>query len=234
VILAAGLPDAQLAVEDTTPDLGPELHVGEHSCLPLSGHGCAPSLAGQRSGALHFLVVTALHFLIGIYTGCRAEHSRLRTAERLTNLLAVFCIIGWRVFWLTMTNRVSPDATAEVALTSTEIEILDRVAGATLPAGERTVSHYLAAVARLGGYLARAGDPPPGNMVIWRGLTRLTDIPGQSHHFSKLETANLAVIGGSNWLRVHRNPAFQAWKSDAIALTDIRLGFELHGRVVGN
>jgi len=31
-------------------------------------------------------------------------------------------------------------------------------------------------LAQLGGYLARAGDAPPGNMVIWRGLARLTDI----------------------------------------------------------
>jgi hypothetical protein len=29
---------------------------------------------------------------------------------------------------------------------------------------------------RLGSYLARAHDPPPGNTVIWSGLTRLTDI----------------------------------------------------------
>jgi hypothetical protein len=27
-----------------------------------------------------------------------------------------------------------------------------------------------------GGYLARAHNPPPGNIVIWRGLTRLQDI----------------------------------------------------------
>ena len=31
-------------------------------------------------------------------------------------------------------------------------------------------------LARLGGYLARASDPPPGNTVIWRGMARLTDI----------------------------------------------------------
>ncbi|MBI1777533.1 MAG: hypothetical protein HYR63_22200, partial [Proteobacteria bacterium] len=31
-------------------------------------------------------------------------------------------------------------------------------------------------IARLGGYLARANDPPPGNTVMWRGLSRLTDI----------------------------------------------------------
>jgi len=29
---------------------------------------------------------------------------------------------------------------------------------------------------RLGGHLARASYPPPGNTVIWRGLARLTDI----------------------------------------------------------
>lgn len=29
---------------------------------------------------------------------------------------------------------------------------------------------------RLPCYLARANDSPPGNMVVWRGLSRLTDI----------------------------------------------------------
>ena len=38
-------------------------------------------------------------------SGCRAEQARLRIAERLVRLLAVFCILSWRVFWLTMLNR---------------------------------------------------------------------------------------------------------------------------------
>ena len=38
------------------------------------------------------------------------------------------------------------------------------------------VSHYLVAIAKLDGYLARAKDPPPGNVMVWRGLTRLMDI----------------------------------------------------------
>ena len=41
---------------------------------------------------------------------------------------------------------------------------------------ESALSHYLIKIARLGGYLARASDPPPGNTVMWRGLSRLTDI----------------------------------------------------------
>lgn len=109
-------------------------------------------------------------------SGCQAERSPLRTAERLTNLLAVLCVVAWRVFWLTMTNRATPEAPAEVALTKVEIEILDGLTRDVKQPEQRTVADYLVAVAKLGGYLARTKDPPPGNMVIWRGLTRLTDI----------------------------------------------------------
>ena len=111
-------------------------------------------------------------------SGCRAEDSKLRTAERLANLMAVFCILSWRVLWLTMLNRIAPDASPTMALTDPEIALLDRLVG---DSGNRrckpgTLSFYLTKLARLGGYLARTGDPPPGNVVIWRGLSRLTDI----------------------------------------------------------
>jgi hypothetical protein len=109
-------------------------------------------------------------------SGCRAERARLRTAERLTNLLAVLRVVGWRVFWLTMANRATAEAAPEVALTKVEVEILNRLAGATNPPPKPALSHYLIAIAKLGGYLARVKDPPPGNMVIWRGLDRLMDI----------------------------------------------------------
>ena len=39
-----------------------------------------------------------------------------------------------------------------------------------------TVSDYIIKIARLGGYLDRASDPPPGNLVMWRGLSKLNDI----------------------------------------------------------
>jgi hypothetical protein len=88
----------------------------------------------------------------------------------------VLCVVAWRVFWLTMTSRATPEAPAEVAPTGEEVEILDRLAGVAGPPATPVVSHYLVAVAKLGGYLARVGDPPPGNMVVRRGLTRLMDI----------------------------------------------------------
>ncbi|MGY5795540.1 hypothetical protein ACXHXM_36095 len=39
-----------------------------------------------------------------------------------------------------------------------------------------TLSLYLTKIARLGGYVAQAKNPPPCNMVMWRGSSRLTDI----------------------------------------------------------
>jgi hypothetical protein len=47
-------------------------------------------------------------------SSCRAEDSRLRTAQRLTNLIALLCILGWRIFWLTMMNRAAPEAPARL------------------------------------------------------------------------------------------------------------------------
>ena len=98
--------------------------------------------------------------------------------SRLTNLLAVFCILSWRVFWLTMTNRIDPDADPELVFTDMELRILDRLVTdkPTAPRQQHLLAHYLIKLARLGGYLARNSDPPPGNETIWRGLARLVDI----------------------------------------------------------
>jgi hypothetical protein len=111
-------------------------------------------------------------------SGFEAEELRLRTAERIVNLIAIFCILSWRGFWMTMVNRSIPQASAELALTSAELYLLDQlVPDRREPAPPNsTLSLYLTKLARLGGYLARAKDPPPGNTVMWRGLTRLTDI----------------------------------------------------------
>jgi hypothetical protein len=110
-------------------------------------------------------------------SGCRVEAARLRTAERLTKLIAMSCILSWRIFWTTMINRAAPAAPPGAALTEAEIALIDRAVRdrPTIPA-EKTLSHYLTKIACLGGYLARARDPPPGNAVMWRGWSRLMDM----------------------------------------------------------
>lgn len=110
-------------------------------------------------------------------SGCKAEESKLRTAERLVNLIAVFCILSWRVFWMTMIKRILPNEKPSIAFTQLEQRILDRLVPDRPEASKKkSISDYVIKLAQLGGYLARASDSPPGNKVIWKGLTRLTDI----------------------------------------------------------
>jgi hypothetical protein len=76
-----------------------------------------------------------------------------------------------------MLNRAAPKASPQLAFTPLELKLLDHLAkdGNKKPP-IRNLSHYLTKIAKLGGYLDRMSDPPPGNVVMWRGLLRLTDI----------------------------------------------------------
>ena len=76
----------------------------------------------SRADAIEKLGWYALRWKIEVFhkilkSGCKAEESKLRTAQRLTNLIALFCILSWRVFWMTMLNRSTPDAPPTLALT---------------------------------------------------------------------------------------------------------------------
>jgi len=80
-----------------------------------------------------------------------------------------------------MINRSTQKAKACLAFTPLEINILNRLAPDNPPGTTRmpSLKSCLTQLARLGGYLNRIGDGPPGNIVMWRGMSRLTDIePG--------------------------------------------------------
>ena len=111
-------------------------------------------------------------------SGCKAEESRLRTAQRLANLIAMLCILSWRIFWLTMLNRAAPESRPGLVFTKTEIKVLEELmtTRARSDTSPNSLQRYLTWLACLGGYLNRAHDSPPGNTVIWRGMSRFTDI----------------------------------------------------------
>jgi hypothetical protein len=138
----------------------------------------------NASALLYSLVITAkvngvnpYAALVKIFTeilSCRAEDLKLRTSTKISKLISIFCVLGWRVFWMTMMNRDIEDAPAEIALTDEETAILDHI----FPPKKKhqSLSDYIIKVARLGGYLAHSSDPPPGNLVMWRGMRKLTEI----------------------------------------------------------
>lgn len=160
------------AQEETAPDDRPAIDWKLITDLPVA----------SAADAVRMLRWYGMRWKIEIFhkilkSGCRAEEARLRTAERLVNLIAVFCILAWRLFWMTMINRAAPRASPRLALANDEVALLDRLASRSPPGGPAYVlTDYLTQIARLGGYLARAHDPPPGNTVMWPGWARLMDI----------------------------------------------------------
>lgn len=57
----------------------------------------------SRTDAIEKLEWYALRWKIEVSheipkSGCKAEESKLWTAQRLTNLVSVFCILSWRFF----------------------------------------------------------------------------------------------------------------------------------------
>lgn len=138
---------------------------------------------GSRQEAIEKVQWYALRWKIETFhkilkSGCKAEEAKLRTAPRLMNLLAVLCILSWRIFWLTMISRSAPGVGPGLVFTTLELRILDQLVKDKPKADrrKRCLSRYVTKLAQLGGYLARNSDPPPGNMVVWRGLSRLVDI----------------------------------------------------------
>lgn len=74
-----------------------------------------------------------------------------------------------------MINRESKAISAKVALTPTEIKTLDQLKPSKAKS-KQILSDYIIKIAKLGGYIGRTSDPPPGNKVIWKGMERLADI----------------------------------------------------------
>jgi hypothetical protein len=139
--------------------------------LPVATH--AEAVHKLEWYALRWKIET---FFRTLKTGCRIEELRLATADRLANCIALCCVVAWRVSWMTMLSREAIKASPGTVFTEAEQYLLDRATSERIKKVPRDLNFYVRAVARLGGYLDRASDAPPGTTVIWRGLSRLADL----------------------------------------------------------
>lgn len=111
-------------------------------------------------------------------SGFRVESCRLGTAERLICYLTVMSIVAWRLFMITLIARTNPSLSCLGFLSELEWTVLMAKSSRSgnLSATPPSIAEALIAIARLGGYLARKTDGPPGTLVLWRGWKRLMDI----------------------------------------------------------
>ena len=121
-------------------------------------------------------LIERYHFVLK--SGCRLEELQLETAQRLERALATYCIVAWRLLWLTYQERETPDASCELALQTHEWQALYASIHHTpmVPSTPPCLREAVRWIAQLGGFLARKSDGEPGLQTIWRGLRRLDDL----------------------------------------------------------
>lgn len=121
-------------------------------------------------------VIERYHFVLK--SGCRIEELQVETAARLERALATYCIVAWRLLWLTYEARQRPETSCEIVLQPYEWQALYAQIhqSTTVPLTPPTLREATRWIAQLGGFLARTSDGEPGVQTLWRGWRRLEDV----------------------------------------------------------
>ena len=111
-------------------------------------------------------------------SGFRVEACRLGTADRLICYLTLMSIVAWRLFAITLIARTNPSMSCSEFMSELEWTVLSIKSSrnGNLPMYPPSTGEALISIAKLGGYLARKKDGPPGTLVLWRGWKRLMDL----------------------------------------------------------
>jgi hypothetical protein len=107
-------------------------------------------------------------------SGCRIEDRQLETADRLETCLGVDMVVAWRIYYLTMLGRETPELPCTVFFKDIEWKALCCYVNKTPVPPERppSISKVALMIAALGGHLGRKGDGFPGTQTLWRGMLK--------------------------------------------------------------
>lgn len=106
-------------------------------------------------------------------SSCKLEELMLQTPERLKNAIALYSVVGWRIFWMNHMARVNPKADATEILTGIEISALRSLKRFSKQLkGKITVKKAVICLGKLGGFIPTRAYPMPGNITFWRGFVK--------------------------------------------------------------
>lgn len=106
-------------------------------------------------------------------SGCAIEDYAHETAERLRRAVAINLVIGWRIMLMTLLGREMPQLPAEVLFADIEVRTLCGYAKQNALPPPTHLGRAVRLTAKLGGYIGRNSDPPPGHQLLWQGFIAL-------------------------------------------------------------
>lgn len=104
-------------------------------------------------------------------SGCRIEQRQLQSVDGLMRLLGLLSPLAVRLMQVRERARQEPERPAAEVIEPLMLAVLAERAGQSPES--MTLGTFWTEVARLGGYLARSHDGPPGWRTIWKGWLEL-------------------------------------------------------------
>lgn len=165
---AAPLPTGLVEVREIDPPEG----VSPVHWLLFTSWPCATFAQARRVVGAYACRWLIEEYHKALKTGTGIEDSQLSTESRIEALLAIHTVVAADLLQLKLLARTRPDeAIDEHFLPPEALTILEARGGR--PSSGWTNATLLIAIARMGGYLARKHDGPPGWLSIWHGMIRL-------------------------------------------------------------
>jgi hypothetical protein len=118
-------------------------------------------------------------------TGCHIEKHFLQTVEAQWRLLAILTPIALRLLQIRTLAQQASETPATDAVSQDVVQVVTLLQ--KRPCEIVTAKQLWHALARLGGYLDRKCDGPPGWQTLWKGWMRVMDVLEGVHlapHFS--------------------------------------------------
>jgi hypothetical protein len=160
------------AVETQPPKGCDALHWRLLTTWPV--HGAKEALEVLRYYGLRWQI-EVMHKVLK--SGLGIERRALRTGQRLEAALALSLILAWRIMSLMHLSRHQPEVAAAQLLEPDECLLLQALLQQSKRAQSTdkalTMRQAVEEIGRLGGWLGRKSDAPPGIIVLWRGLENL-------------------------------------------------------------
>ena len=114
-------------------------------------------------------------FFKTLKSGCRVEKLKYEHVDSYLTAVSMLIVVAWRIEYLKSAARQDPDASCEKYFSMSEwvpVYLVQQKAK-KIPTTPPTISEFMLIVAKLGGYINRKGQGPPGSTTIWRGMQRM-------------------------------------------------------------
>ncbi len=120
--------------------------------------------------------IERLHYILK--SGCRLEELQLRNIKALRKAVLVYSLCAFKIMQMLYLSRTEPSQSCTNFFSDMEWKVISRVNNKS-PINTPhppTLQKCVWMIAKLGGYIGRNNDGPPGIKNLWKGLQKLNTI----------------------------------------------------------